>query len=559
MKKSKAFFKVDDHIDLFQSADQPSVSVTGAIGPGSGMGGGGNAGGGGKPDHAGGKKGDLYGDQYVLLRDLDPTDGGGNGEPLLDANGQQILVGIDGSLIHYVYDASTGDYVIPVDQLGLVQTVELGRANVARAPEKVMEKSLNEALSKVMSAEEVTADAAGRLVCDGVTIDSPLENLAMYRYLMTAGGNLSWPEVKAHWPSPIASLEGWDPSSLLGAAFDKSMPISMDAVLYENTTLGVNVFDTQGTSYFDFTKGNEESYHHSRAERWSDIYIQWYEDVDADGDLELVEPTSVFEAVFNGKEWTDQYLNADGVVVSATQSGVNDFAQAVDDARAVISFMHDQLGAVEVPAPAPTGMTTLYVDLDHLSEGDEDHQVDHVIGTNQADWIVTMGGSQLIEGGNGNDHVYAGGGRDHLMGGNGSDHLYGEGGPDQIDGGNGPDELNGGPGPDVLTGGHGPDVFVFEAHQEHGINGHQDSRLDSSDVITDFEPGVDKIDLSSLGLSMHWSATPEALGVWVTQEGENAMVHADTNGTVSGPDSAEFHVVLVGIQAPDVSANDFVL
>ena len=49
-----------------------------AMGEGGGGGGsGGKGGGGGKPEGAGSKKGDLFGDQYVLLRDVDPSDGGG--------------------------------------------------------------------------------------------------------------------------------------------------------------------------------------------------------------------------------------------------------------------------------------------------------------------------------------------------------------------------------------------------------------------------------------------------------------------------------------------------
>lgn len=596
MKKSKAISEVDNLVELSKNGQPPSAATSmgapgaSAMGPGSGLGGGsgggngsGNGGGGGKPDHAGTKKGDLYGDQYVLLRDVDPTDGGGNGEPVLDLNGQQILVGTDGSLIHYVLDTATGDYIIPPAQLDLVQTVELGRANVARAPDKVMEKSLDEALSKVMSAQEVTADAAGRLMCDGVTIDSPLENLALYRYLMTVGGELAWPAVKDAWPEPLAALAGWDPSSLLGAAFDKSMPISMDAVLYQNTTLGVNAYHPQGTTYFDFTDQNSESYNHSRESRWSDVFIQWYEDVDADGDLDLVAPTSVYEAVFGSKEWDDQYLNADGILASAEQSGVNDFAQAVEDARAVISFMHDRPGAIEVPAPISMLTASAVMDPALLASGASEHEMDVVDGTNQSDWIITRGDPQIIDAGNGKDHVYAGGGPDTLMGGNGADHLAGEGGPDEIDGGNGPDVLSGGAGPDVLTGGNGPDVFVFEAHEDPddghdaghdgghgdglGVEPHSFASLmvdeqgghGSADTITDFEPGTDKIDLSALGVGLHWSAEPEAFGIWVTQDGHNTIVHADTNGVVNGSHIAEFSVVLVGIQAPEMSAGDFVV
>lgn len=115
----------------------------GGSGEGGGGGGGGGEGGGGgmgggKPPGAGTKKGDLFGDQYILLRDIDPTDGGGSGEPVLDENGQFILVGSNGSLIYFEQNID-GDYEIPADALPFVQEVELERANVARAPDKVME------------------------------------------------------------------------------------------------------------------------------------------------------------------------------------------------------------------------------------------------------------------------------------------------------------------------------------------------------------------------------------------------------------------------------------
>ena len=67
--------------------------------------------------------------------------------------------------------------------------------------------------------------------------------------------------------------------------------------------------------------------------------------MDIDGDYEVVTDT-VLSAVFGGAQWSDMYLGA-----AADLGGVNDFAQAVDDARAVINFMHEQLGAVEVSAP----------------------------------------------------------------------------------------------------------------------------------------------------------------------------------------------------------------
>jgi hypothetical protein len=330
-----------------------------------GGGGGGHGGGGGGGGSAGGS---LYGDLWVLLRDLDSTDGDGDGEPLLDAAGQQIVVGSDGLNLFPIYFEQDveGDYEIPEDMLPYVQEIELGRANVARAPTRVMEHALAEAMAKVDAATEITTDAAGRLVCDGVAIDSPLENLALYKMLMTAGGETSWPAVVDNWPDKFKALLGddaktpdWDPSSLLGAAFGKETPISLDAVLTENSILGVNTVTINGLDadidYFDFSDAGSETYDYDRVARFGDTKIQWYEDTDGDlNDLELVTDT-IMNAVFGGENWSDTYLAIDPdnvsafIEVDANTSGANDFARAVDDARAVILFMHDHYGAVVVP------------------------------------------------------------------------------------------------------------------------------------------------------------------------------------------------------------------
>lgn len=66
---------------------------------------------------------------YVLLRELDPTDGdgdGGNGEPVLDDNGNPILVGSDGDPILYVADPvsenpKNSDWVLDPDSDSFVQ------------------------------------------------------------------------------------------------------------------------------------------------------------------------------------------------------------------------------------------------------------------------------------------------------------------------------------------------------------------------------------------------------------------------------------------------------
>ncbi|MBE9638806.1 hypothetical protein IQ782_18275 [Salipiger pacificus] len=316
-------------------------------------------------------KGDLYGDQYVLLRDLDPSDGGGNGEAVLDTfntEAQPVLVGVDPANpddpfpIYFEEDAE-GDYELPALMLPFVQEVELDRANVARAPASVMAHALEEALGKVETADEITTDTAGRIMysTDGgatfATIDSPLENLALYQHLMTTSGGSAgaWPDVTDTWEQPFLDLLGgnmtdpdWDPSALLGAAWSKEGKITLDALLYENTTLGVNVADsaTGEVDYFDFSDPAGELYDYDRQATYENVWLRW---IVIEGDDPKFAYGNVYDAVFDEQPWQDEMLViVPGATpeedtfdaVPALLSGVNDFAQAADDTRAVIEFIH---------------------------------------------------------------------------------------------------------------------------------------------------------------------------------------------------------------------------
>ncbi len=77
-------------------------------------------------------------------------------------------------------------------------------------------------------------------------------------------------------------------------------------------------------------------------------------------------------------------------------------------------------------------------------------------------------------------------GRDVLSGGAGGDLLLGGADDDLLQGHAGADILDGGTGADTLRGGEGADIFVFAADG-------------ATDVIEDFELGVDRIDLSGMG------------------------------------------------------------
>jgi len=229
----------------------------------------------------------------------------------------------------------------------------------------VMEHALEEAMTKIDDADELKPDPAGRIMysMDGgitfLTIDSPLENLAVYQNLMTTT-NRTWSEVAGKiGDAGLAPMgDDWDPSALLGAAWSKEGKITLDAMLYENTTLGINKVTGSGETlqveYFDFVTGLGEAYDYDRETTYKDTYFKWivYDEVTGEPEFEYA---SVHDAVFGGQQWEDKYLSlddndtptdlADDEFIYLDQpvgpnTGVNDFAQAADDSRAVINFIH---------------------------------------------------------------------------------------------------------------------------------------------------------------------------------------------------------------------------
>ncbi len=109
---------------------------------------------------------------------------------------------------------------------------------------------------------------------------------------------------------------------------------------------------------------------------------------------------------------------------------------------------------------------------------------DDMEGTELEDGMFGLGGDDLMHGRAGDDLVDGGSGNDTIKGGKGADELRGGTGTDILDGGKARDTLNGGLGNDTLTGGRGRDTFVINPGG-------------GADTITDFENGIDVIDLSA--------------------------------------------------------------
>ncbi|MEM1401083.1 MAG: calcium-binding protein, partial [Pseudomonadota bacterium] len=106
-------------------------------------------------------------------------------------------------------------------------------------------------------------------------------------------------------------------------------------------------------------------------------------------------------------------------------------------------------------------------------------------GTGGIDNMHGAKGNDLMQAAGGNDYVFGEGGHDTLEGGAGDDWLEGGSSNDMMDGGLGNDTLVASRGKDELTGGADADVFLFKDTIRKA-------------TITDFEDGIDLIDLSRM-------------------------------------------------------------
>ena len=164
-------------------------------------------------------------------------------------------------------------------------------------------------------------------------------------------------------------------------------------------------------------------------------------------------------------------------------------------------------------------------------------------GTIEGD-ITGLSGDDTLRGGEGTEIMFGGadddllmgrGGDDELDGGSDFDTLMGGKGDDLLMGGGRPDELHGGKGDDTLSGGGGGDTFFFK-------------RVTGEDRITDFQDGLDRIDLTDFDLQ-NFNAL----------QGSGALSN-DFNGVridlaaINGSGA----ILIDGIQVGDLSAADFV-
>ncbi|WP_150124999.1 calcium-binding protein [Tsuneonella mangrovi] len=165
------------------------------------------------------------------------------------------------------------------------------------------------------------------------------------------------------------------------------------------------------------------------------------------------------------------------------------------------------------------------------------------------DVLYGEAGNDTLNGQDAADSIYGGAGNDTMLGGTGQDVLDGQGGDDII---------NGGRDRDIMTGGAGSDTFVFNVNDFAGLR-------TTADYITDFQQGLDLIDLSLIDAStvvagnnafsfIGASAFSGTSGeLHYVQVGGETYVEGDRDGD----GSADFAIHLAGLV--NLQAADFVL
>jgi hypothetical protein len=315
------------------------------------------------------------------------------------------------------------------------QEVDFGRVNSARSPVEVFDRQLEDVVVNLAIADCTTLDPAGRLVASTVaadetvttkTIDSPLQNLAIYRQLMLTG-------FLGAEASPIELPAGTLDTAArgLGVGSDKTGEVNVDMVAYLNSIMGLDDVPTilgklcetyreevQGTiqlvekCYLNY--GPEASdipptpvtspadYLYTRSVNFSTTepslplpaYIP--DDAPLDGWFEylaLVDPPITDENLFRILQ--GPILDAvfpDTPFVEFDGGNIAGFAQAADDTRAVINFMHDwpvpDAAVYATPVPCVASGDIAY-DVSISEESGLQVPMTYVNGTDR-EFIVTV-------------------------------------------------------------------------------------------------------------------------------------------------------------------------
>lgn len=313
-----------------------------------------------------------YGDLIILYRDE-------LGVPILDENSCQQPIAFPANVgcpEEGLIDVGD-DLVVPVDPAtcGIdmaystcTNEADFGRTNLARSSDEVLASQLEDVIINLAIADCTSLDPAGRLVYSRYvgdqlmtgTIDSPLQNLAVYKRLMRTGS------IGVPLPQGATALE--QAARGFGVAMDKAGEVNVDLLVYLNEILGL----TEGTTvlanppecifvkeevmgsiemvekcflnYTEFDYLRETNFRALPSPAYlGDGYFEFLKESGPNTYEVAVGP--ILETVFPD--------GAGSFEPGYTDGNIGGFAQVADDTRAVINFMHNWPVPADGETPVP--------------------------------------------------------------------------------------------------------------------------------------------------------------------------------------------------------------
>lgn len=158
-------------------------------------------------------------------------------------------------------------------------------------------------------------------------------------------------------------------------------------------------------------------------------------------------------------------------------------------------------------------------------------------GSDGQDLILGLGGNDTLQGFGGDDYINGNAEVDIISGGDGNDTLRGGMNNDILSGDAGNDTIYGDFGADTITGGAGADYFVL-------ANGRGGDSATTTDIVTDYTDGEDKIQLDGL-----------TFGEVSIAQGDGDL-SADT--ILRKIDTSEILAILKNIDSLTIESTDFV-
>ncbi len=310
-----------------------------------------------------------YGDLIVCLRDVDGIPGylyfPEEHDPYFPlpikfyvSTGFPATEVIDGTTYYLTFKLDSVGIAIPEDGF-FVKEADFGRLSLVRAPESVLDAALLEAIAGLdqTGVTAIKTDASGRLVAivgledwdvnydadstndefDDKTIDSPVENMAIYKELMNHGFNDQLSFLQKYFSNPFILAVG-----ALAAGADKTGNIMVDEIAYLNNWIldwsllgqvegAVLGPDPKGRSYYNYGETGA-NFAYNRADIYANKYIK-ITTLNSDGTW-----TEDIVSLLNAVPWTspERLIDYSG----GANTNISGFANAVDDAIQVLELIH---------------------------------------------------------------------------------------------------------------------------------------------------------------------------------------------------------------------------